>query len=44
MATPPARAMSHAPLRRFSQATCTAESELEQAVCTHRLGPFRFSL
>ena len=42
--TPPASAMSHSPPRSASQARCTATSEVEQAVCTVRLGPRRSSL
>ena len=37
--TPPARARSHSPLSRLWTARCTATSDVEQAVCTVRLGP-----
>ena len=42
--TPPARAMSHSPAKRLWQAKWTATNEVEQADCTVRLGPRRFSL
>ena len=42
--TPPASAMSHSPASRLWQARCTATSEVEQAVCTVRLGPAQVEL
>ena len=44
MEAPPARAMSHSPLNKLWQAMWTATNEVEQKVCTARLGPRRFSL
>ncbi len=44
MATPPAMARSHAPVRRLSIAITVATSEVEQAVCTLTAGPVRPSL
>ena len=44
MPTPPASAMSQRPAHSASQATHTATSEVEQALCTAMLGPVKLSL
>src|SRR5438270_13361031 len=41
---PPAKAMSHSPAKILWHARCVATREVEQNVCTQKLGPLRFNL